>query len=89
MKTQVQIDQNEILDFVEYVDSFYNPVTGVDPIAGATVEVITKAIKIYIAEVTRSDKEKEQVWWDKTWGGGDSVDRERVFEIILEKVGGR
>ena len=40
-----QIDNNEVIDFVEYVDSFYNPKTGVFPIKGATLEVITKAIK--------------------------------------------
>jgi len=67
----VQIENNEILDFVEYVDSFYNPVTGVFPIKGATVEVITNAIKTYISTAT-------------TYGGGDSVDREFVRDIILQ-----
>ena len=69
----IQIENNEILDFVEYVDSFYNPVTGVYPIKGATVEVITKAIKTYIGTVAEGD-----------WVGGDSVDRERVRDIILQ-----
>jgi hypothetical protein len=52
----VQIQNNEILDFVEYVDTFYNPVTGVYPIKGATVEVITKAIKTYIEIGIRRSK---------------------------------
>ena len=69
----IQIQNNEILDFVEYVDSFYNPVTGVYPIKGATVEVITKAIKTYTGTVAEGD-----------WVGGDSVDRERVRDIILQ-----
>jgi hypothetical protein len=69
----VQIQNNEILNFVEYVDSFYNPVTGIYPIKGATVEVITKAIKTYIETDCQGD-----------WVGGDSVDRERVRDIILQ-----
>lgn len=64
----------ELLGFVEYVDSFYNPVTGVYPIGGATVGVITKAIESYLGSIQDQD----------TWGGGDSVDRERVRDIILQ-----
>lgn len=63
----------EILDFVEYVDSFYNPITGIYPIEGATVAAITKAIEIYLDTA-------------QSWGGGDSVDREFVRDIILAKV---
>jgi hypothetical protein len=66
----------EILDFVEYVDSFYNPVTGIYPIGGASVAVITKAIEDYIDSLDRAE----------AWGGGDSVDREFVRDIILAKV---
>lgn len=68
--------EKEILDFVEYVDSFYNPVTGLYPIGGATVGVITKSIEEYIFSLDRAE----------AWGGGDSVDRERVRDIILNKV---
>ena len=71
----IQIKNNEILDFVEYVDTFYNPKTGVFPIKGATIKVITEAIKTYIGEIVE----------ETTWGGGDSVDREFVRDIILEK----
>jgi hypothetical protein len=70
----IQIKNNEILDFVEYVDSFYNPVNGVFPIKGASIEVITKAIKTYVGTIHQ----------ETTWGGGDSVDRERVRDIILQ-----
>ena len=70
----IQIQNSEVLDFVEYVDSFYNPVTGVFPIKGASIEVITKAIKIYVGTIHQ----------ETTWGGGDSVDRERVRDIILQ-----
>jgi len=71
----IQIKNNEILDFVEYVDTFYNPVNGVFPIKGATIKVITEAIKTYIGQIVE----------EKTWGGGDSVDREFVRDIILEQ----
>lgn len=66
----------ELLEFVEYVDSFYNPVTGIYPIGGATVATITKAIETYLNSL--SDQQ--------SWGGGDSVDRERVRDIVLELV---
>lgn len=66
----------EILGFVEYVDSFYNPVTGIYPIGGATVGVITKAIEDYIESLSSAE----------AWGGGDSVDREFVRDIIFKLV---
>jgi len=71
----IQIKNNEILDFVEYVDTFYNPVNGVFPIKGATIKVITEAIKTYIGQIVE----------ETTWGGGDSVDREFVRDIILKQ----
>jgi hypothetical protein len=45
------------------------------PIKGATIKVITEAIKTYIGEIVE----------ETTWGGGDSVDREFVRDIILEQ----
>jgi hypothetical protein len=76
MKTQVAI--HEVLDFVEYVDSFYNPVKGVYPIGGLTTELLTDSIKKYLKTLNDSTI---------TWGGGDSVDRERVRDIILQNLG--
>ena len=73
----IQIENGEVLDFVEYVYTFYNPETGVFPIKGATVEAITKAVKTYIRGIHQ----------EITWGGGDSVDRERVRDIILQNGG--
>jgi len=73
----IQIENNEILDFVEYVDSFYNPVTGVFPIKGATVKAITEAVKTYVGAGISSF----------VWGGGDSVDREFVRDIIIKNGG--
>lgn len=70
------METKEILGFIGYVDSFYNPFTGIYPIKGASVEVIANAIQAYLDSL--SD--------DRTWGGGDSIDRERVRDIILESV---
>jgi hypothetical protein len=72
----IQIENNEILDFVEYVYEFYNP-AGVFPIKGATVKAITDAIKAYIGGLEKAEQ----------WGGGDSVDREFVRDIIIKNVG--
>lgn len=68
----VQIENSDVLDFVEYVYTFYNPVNGVYPIKGATIRVVTRAIETYIGTVAEGE-----------WVGGDSVDRERVRDIIL------
>jgi len=66
---------NELCDFIAYVDSFYNAKSGVYPITGMTNEMVLDATKKYIASLN------DQV----TWGGGDSLDRERVRDIILEE----
>ena len=71
----IQIQNNEILDFVEYVHTFYNAENGVYPIKGVTIKKITDAIKTYIGEIVE----------ETTWGGGDSVDREFVRDIILKQ----
>ena len=64
---------NTLIDFIEYVDSFYNEKNGIYPIKGLTNYMIINATQKYITSQTK----------DYTWGGGDSVDRERVCRIIL------
>ena len=64
---------NTLVDFLAYVDSFYNEKSGIYPIKGLTNCMIIKATQKYITSQTK----------DYTWGGGDSVDRERVCRIIL------
>ena len=68
---------NQICDFVAYVDSFYNENTGLYPIKGLTNCMIIKATQKYITSQTK----------DYTWGDGDSLDRERVRDIILADNG--
>jgi hypothetical protein len=65
---------SELVDFVAYVDSFYNENNGIYPIKGMTNTMILDATKKYIASQTET----------VTWGGGDSLDRERVRDMILE-----
>ena len=64
---------NILVDFLAYVDSFYNEKNGIYPIKGLTNDMIISATQKYITSQTK----------DYTWGGGDSVDRERVRDIIL------
>lgn len=78
-QTKEQVKTNEVLEFVEYVDSFYNPLTGLYPMNCATVAVITQAIKTYLDFLQTNDAQ--------TWGGGDSLDRERVRDIMLGQLG--
>lgn len=63
-----------ITDFVSYVDSFYNAKSGIYPIKGMTNTMVLNATKKYIASLND----------EVSWGGGDSLDRERVRDIILE-----
>ena len=68
--------------FVEYVESFYLP-THPDvlyPIDGLTSQKIEDALDVYIERIEKGDLE----YVHYTWGGGDSLDRERVRDIILE-----
>ncbi len=64
---------NILCDFLAYVDSFYNEKNGIYPIKGLTNDMIFTATLKYVSSQTK----------DYTWGGGDSLDRERVRDIIL------
>ena len=70
---KVETIVNQLCDFIPYVDSFYNEKNGIYPIKGLTNSMIINATQKYITSQTK----------DYTWGGGDSVDRERVRDIIL------
>ena len=84
---KAKIENQEILEFVNYVNEFYNPETGIFPIKGATVAAIVKAINTYIQGVFETEAIYVKGFTGPTWGGGDSVDRERVRDIILEMTG--
>ena len=64
-----------LCDFIAYVDSFYNEKDGVYPIKGMTNTMVIKGVQTYITQIGESESLE--------WGDGDSVDRERVRDIIL------
>ena len=71
----------ELNDFVDYVWSFYGEHDDtLYPIFGLTKKDIVDATNIYIERIEKGDL--EYVHYE--WGDGDSVDRERVRDIILE-----
>ena len=73
MTNSVETITETLVDFLAYVDSFYNEKNGIYPIKGLTNDMIFTATLKYVSSQTE----------DYTWGGGDSVDRERVCRIIL------
>ena len=70
---------NMMCEFVAYVDDFYNEKSGIYPIKGMTNQMVIKGVQSYIAQIGESESLE--------WGGGDSVDRERVRDIILADNG--
>ena len=70
---------NTLCDFIAYVDSFYNEKDGVYPIKGMTNSMVIKGVQTYITQIGESESLE--------WGDGDSVDRERVRDIILADNG--
>jgi hypothetical protein len=72
-----KISQSEIDNFINYVNDFYGK-GGVyaDVLDGGfTLSQIAKAVNKYIENLGES----------LTWGGGDSIDRERVKEFLPKK----
>ena len=74
---KVETIVNQLCDFIPYVDSFYNEKNGIYPIKGLTNSMIIKATQKYINSQSEN----------YTWGDGDSLDRERVRDIILTDNG--
>ena len=75
------ITAQEYQDFVDYVWSFYGEHDDtLYPIKGLTRKIKRKAIYEYVDRILKGDL--EYVHYE--WGNGDSLDRERVRDIILE-----
>ena len=71
---------SKLFDFVEYVWSFYGEHDDtLYPIKGLTKQDIFDAFFIYRYRILKGDLEYY------SWGDGDSLDRERVRDIILEQ----
>ena len=71
---------NSLTEFVDYVWSFYGNEDPLYPIEGLTKKDIIDAFNIYIERIEKGDLE----YVHYSWGDGDSLDRERVRDIILE-----
>ena len=72
---------NSLDEFVEYVWSFYGNEDPLYPIKGLEKEHILDAFYIYEDRILKGDLE----YVHYSWGDGDSLDRERVRDIILEQ----
>ena len=72
---------NSLTEFVDYVWSFYGNEDPLYPIKGLEKEHILDAFYIYEDRILKGDLEYAHY----SWGGGDSLDRERVRDIILEQ----
>ena len=70
---------NTLCAFIAYVDDFYNAETGLYPIKGMTNLMVIKGVETYITQIGQAASLE--------WGGGDSLDRERVRDIILADNG--
>ena len=70
---------NSLQEFVDYVWSFYNPQSDLYPIKGLTKKDIFQAFYVYKHRLLHTENV------NYTWGYGDSLDRERVRDIILEE----
>ena len=76
----------EIQEFTDYVFSFYGSNDALYPMRhNDTNQLVTKyeimlAIDLYLKECKR--RKNEQVHF--TYGGGDSLDRERVRDILIK-----
>ena len=71
----------ELITFVDYVWSFYAPNSELYPIKGLEKRHIWDAFFTYKDRILKGDIE----YVHYSWGDGDSLDRERVRDIILEQ----
>ena len=73
-------------EFVDYVWSFYGEHDDtLYPIHGLKKKDIYDAFFIYQERIERGDKDEVYGYAHYSWGYGDSLDRERVRDIILEQ----
>ena len=70
---------NNFKEFLDYCESFYSPSHPdvLYPIDGLTREELALATLNYLDLIASCDG-------DMTWGEGDSLDRERVRDILIE-----
>ena len=80
------ITMNVLNEFIDYVWDFYNPNSDLYPIKGLTKQDIFEALFVYLDRIDEA-AENNNLYYNVTysWGGGDTLDRERVRDIILDK----
>ena len=69
---------NSLHEFIDYVWSFYAPDSDLYPIKGLTKKDIFDAFNVYVSRIESNNNDLY------SWGDGDSLDRERVRDILLE-----
>ena len=79
----------KFIDLAEYVWDFYSPKSDLYPIKGLTIEDVFQAIFTYkqrLLKVSYNNPEYVAAYGKNySWGDNDSLDRERVRDIILEQ----
>ena len=75
-----------LTEFIDYVWDFYNEDSDLYPIKGLTRQDILEAYNVYQDRILAA-KSNNGRWFNVSysWGDGDSLDRERVRDIILEQ----
>ena len=73
------ISIKELNTFVNYVWDFYSPDSDLYPIKGLTKGHIYDAFFTYKNRILKGDLEYAHYYW----GDGDSLDRERVRDILI------
>ena len=74
------------IELADYVWDFYSPESDLYPIKGLTKQDILDALNVYQQRIKVAESNNGR-WFNVSysWGGGDSLDRERVRDIILEQ----
>ena len=74
-----------LIEFIDYVWDFYNEDSDLYPIKGLTRQDILEAYNVYQERILAAES-NNGLWFNVSysWGGGDSLDRERVRDIILD-----
>ena len=85
---QLVTAHRQISDFVDYVDLFYGTSDGDETLyplykngQRLTKEDIRHATIVYLDRCGNDDYE------NCVWGDGDSIDRERVRDILIDRLG--
>jgi len=80
---------SNLQEFIDYVWAFYNPQSELYPIKGLTMDEVYAAIFEYkqrLLKVSYNNPEYVKAFGKNySYGYGDSLDRERVRDIILDQ----